>query len=135
MADASLSSMRCWIACFSGLAPLLSPDIMRRMTEQENQLLIRFKSLLQRKLRRPQLVAFGSRARGDAEADSDLDVLVLSEESESSVRTFVSDCAWEAGLGSGIVISPVLVPQREWQNGLESASLLAQAVRREGIAL
>lgn len=104
------------------------------MTQQEKQLAAHFKSLLMQRLRNLDVIVFGSRARGEADADSDLDVLVLSEEPENAAtRTFVSDCAWEAGLGSGVVISPLLIGREQWQSGLESASLLAQAVRREGI--
>jgi hypothetical protein len=104
------------------------------MTDQEKQLVAHFKSLLMQRLQNLDVIVFGSRARGEADADSDLDVLVLSEEPENAAtRTFVSDCAWEAGLGSGMVIAPLLIGQEQWRNGLESASLLAQAVRREGI--
>lgn len=107
---------------------------MTPMTEQETQLVAHFKSLLKQRLRTFDVIVFGSRARGEADADSDLDVLVLSEEPENAnLRTFVSDCAWEAGLGSGVVIASVLMGQEEWRNGLESDSLLALAVRREGI--
>ena len=104
------------------------------MTEQEKQLVAHFKSLLKQRLKNLDMIVFGSRARGEADSDSDLDVLVLSEEPENAaIRTFVSDCAWEAGLGSGVVISSLLINQDQWRNGLESASLLALAVRREGI--
>ena len=104
------------------------------MTEQEKQLAVHFKSLLMQRLHNLDVIIFGSRARGEADADSDLDVLVLSAEPENAAtRTFVSDCAWEAGLGSGVVIAPLLIGREQWQYGLESVSLLAQAVRREGI--
>lgn len=104
------------------------------MTEQDKQLLALFKTMVMRRLHAPEIIMFGSRARGDADADSDLDVLVLSKEPENAAnRTFVSDCAWEAALGSGVVIAPLLVGLDQWRNGLESVSLLAQAVRREGI--
>jgi len=104
------------------------------MTAKERELLRKFRELLEGRLRLHSLVAFGSRARGDAEEDSDLDVLVVVDEPETSellVRVF--DCAWECDFGSGIVIGPIVVSRERWENGPERSSLLALAVRREGI--
>ena len=62
------------------------------MTEQETQLVAHVKSLLMQRLDNLEMILFGSRARGEADADSDLDVLVVSQEPENaSIRTFVSD--------------------------------------------
>ncbi|MEW6356292.1 MAG: nucleotidyltransferase domain-containing protein [Planctomycetota bacterium] len=80
------------------------------------------------------IVLFGSRARGDADADSDVDVLVVLDcPVDSSSDQFVSHCAWEAGYEHGIVVTPVVFSRDEWENGPESYSLLAIAVRQEGI--
>ena len=78
----------------------------------------------------------GSRARGDAKEESDLDVLVIVDEPETSelmVRVF--DSSWEVDFGTGIVISPIVMSRDRWENGPERASFLAAAVRREGIAI
>ncbi len=83
-----------------------------------------------------QFYVFGSRARGDAEPDSDVDVLVvLDSEADESARDYVSDCAWEAGYGHGIVVVPVVFGREEWENGPERHSLLARAVEVEGVPL
>jgi predicted nucleotidyltransferase len=104
------------------------------MTDKEILLLKKFKSLLEQHVRLFSLTVFGSRARGDADENSDLDVLVVIEEPESYSRLqAVSDCAWEAELGSGVVISPVVFSRQRWENSPERDSLLAMAVRQEGI--
>jgi len=106
------------------------------LNELEKNLVARFRSLLETRLHVHQLIVFGSRARGDATEDSDLDVLVVTEESETDEnRLFVSDCAWEAGLGSGIVINSVFFSRDAWENSPERSSLLALAVQREGMAV
>lgn len=106
------------------------------MTLEEQHLLREFKTLLGQRVRLHSLTAFGSRARGDADSQSGLDVLVVLEGSQDErVRRVVSDCAWEASFASGIVLSPVVVPRQEWENGPEQDSLLAMAVRREGVAV
>ena len=80
------------------------------------------------------LVLFGSRARGDAQPDSDMDILVeLDQPVDDRIRSLVSECAWEACLFKGILLTTIPVNRREWREGPESASLLAMAIRREGI--
>ncbi|HPD16039.1 MAG TPA: nucleotidyltransferase domain-containing protein [Planctomycetota bacterium] len=104
------------------------------MNAIEKRILGRLKQLLLKRVSLHRLILFGSRARGDAEPDSDMDVLVvLDGEADDSVRDYVSDCAWEAGYRDGIVVVPVIFARDEWEEGPERSSLLAQAVEREGV--
>ena len=96
----------------------------------------RLKRLLQKKVKLHQVVLFGSRARGDAEPDSDMDVLiVLDEQVSRQSRQIVSDCIWEIGFEAGIVVVPVVVSRDDWELGPDRASLLAMAVREEGVQI
>jgi uncharacterized protein len=104
------------------------------MTEKEWELVHRFKSLVEQKLQVHQMIVFGSRARGDAEEESDLDVLVIVNEPETRrISELISECAWETCFGSGIILSPLMMSRDRWENGPERSSLLASAVREEGI--
>jgi len=94
-----------------------------------------FKALLNRKILEPQLIAFGSRARGDAEPDSDLDVLLIVNELTPEIEDYISECAWEAGFKYGIILMPVVFTRNEWENGPERYSLLAEAIKTEGVNL
>ena len=106
------------------------------MTVVEKTILDRFKVLLAKRLNLYRLILFGSRARGDAEPYSDMDVLVVLEDMVSEKDSdFVSDCAWEAGFESGIVIVPVVYSRSEWENSPERYSLFARAVEKEGVLL
>ena len=106
------------------------------MTSLESGILNELKAKVQQRLPLSCLVLFGSRARGDADPDSDLDVLVvLNTPVDREAEDYVNDCAWEAGLEHGIVVVPVTVSRLDWDEGLLSSSLLAIAVRREGIAV
>ncbi len=95
-------------------------------------ILDRLSALLSKKLEVCALALFGSRARGEADPDSDMDVLVVVEELDEAAA-HISDCAWEAGFEHGVVVVPVAFSRREWEEGPERSSLLAQAVRAEGI--
>jgi DNA polymerase sigma len=106
------------------------------MNTVDRLVLERFKRLLTQHVPLDQVIVFGSRARGDAESESDMDVIVvLTDSSDDADRDRVSDCAWEAGFTEGIVIVPVVFTRQQWQQGPEHHSLLAQAVRREGISV
>ena len=106
------------------------------MDDKDRELLDRLKSLLEKRVKLHQLILFGSRARGDAELDSDMDVLVVLDEPRTpEVRDAVSDCAWEAGFDAGVVVLPIVVSLDDWKNGPERWSLLAMAVREEGVTI
>jgi len=106
------------------------------MNEIEKIVLEKFKSLLQKKLLIHKIFLFGSRARGDAEPYSDIDVLVVIDKLSGEQDTdYVSDCAWEAGFEHGIVIVPIVFSRDEWENSPERYSLLAQAIEKEGILI
>jgi predicted nucleotidyltransferase len=104
------------------------------VTTRDSLILQRLKARVAERLPLSRLVLFGSRARGDNEPDSDIDVLVVldgpvSRESEEYVRS----CAWELSYENGVVIFPLVVARTEWEEGPTSASLLAVAVGNEGV--
>jgi predicted nucleotidyltransferase len=106
------------------------------MTAVEKNILQRFKELLVERVAVEEVILFGSRARGDAEEFSDADVVViLKDGADGAARDAVSDSAWEAGFEAGLVIVPVVFTREEWERGPERSSLLALAVRAEGVAL
>lgn len=104
------------------------------MTLLERTILADFRERVGRRFPQCEMILFGSRARGDAEPDSDMDVLVVLEgDADSEADRYVSHCAWEACYEHGIVLSPVVFSRTEWDEGPERESLLAIAVRREGV--
>jgi predicted nucleotidyltransferase len=105
------------------------------MENREKLVLNKLKGLLLKKIGLNSLVLFGSRARGDADQYSDMDVLVVVDRLDKTIEDYISDCAWEAGFEEGIVIVPIIFTKDEWEKGLERFSLLAQAIRSEGVFL
>ena len=76
---------------------------------------------------------FGSRARGDAAADSGLDLYLETGPLSREQRRLISDVAWEIGFANDVVIAPLVVPRAEAENGAFSASPLCKAITSEGV--
>jgi hypothetical protein len=104
------------------------------MSDTDKAILRRFRQLVSGRLVIHELTLFGSRARGDAAPHSDMDVLLVIEGTvDAAAEDFISDCAWEAGFEHGVVLVPVVFSRDQWERGPERSSLLAQAVRVEGV--
>ena len=99
----------------------------------EKNILQSFINLMTAKVSLNQVVLFGSRARGDAEPDSDMDVLVIVDELTEEKEDYISECVWKAGFEQGIFLVPIVFSVDEWENGPEGYSLLAEAVKSDGV--
>ena len=76
---------------------------------------------------------FGSRARGDAVPDSDLDVFIEVEEFTPEVRRLISEIAWEVGFEMDRVISTVVATRDQLEHGAMGANPLVLQVEQEGV--
>lgn len=97
-----------------------------------------YRRLLQEHLgeRLVQLILFGSYARGEARADSDIDVAVVLDRIERpSDRTLPMELAGELIAEHGLVITPLVLSVSELAFLREREDLLAENLDREGIAL
>jgi len=104
------------------------------ITDADRILVERFKRLLiEQRVPLYKTIVFGSRARGDAEPDSDLDVLVLVDHLNPAMRKAIRHCAWEVGFEAGILIQTLVMTRDEAEHGPEQSSLLMLAVKDEGI--
>jgi predicted nucleotidyltransferase len=104
------------------------------VTDPEKAILGRFKRDVSQRLSLNRIILFGSRARGDADESSDMDILViLDEPANRAAREYVSHVAWEVGFEHGILVVPVTVSRAEWEEGPERSSLLAIAVNADGV--
>jgi predicted nucleotidyltransferase len=81
------------------------------------------------------LVIFGSRARGKASPDSDLDVLIEVPHLTPELRQQIYTAAWEVGFENEIVISTFLVSTAALGNSPLSANPILRAIDKEGVAV
>lgn len=64
------------------------------------------------------IILFGSEARGESKPDSDIDVLILVDKENLSYkdRTAVTDSIYDIELETGVLISPLVYSQKQWDN-------------------
>ena len=69
---------------------------------------------------RPQVrtILYGSEARGDARPDSDIDLLMLVDKDKLtySDKDRIISPFYEIELATGIIISMLIMPRKEWEN-------------------
>ncbi len=103
------------------------------MLEKEHKIAEKFKQLVTRQVKVHEVRVFGSRARGDATEDSDLDVLVVVDQLDHGTEKYISECAWEAGFPDDIVIMPVAITLDNLKNSPLRESAFIRTVYREGV--
>ena len=105
------------------------------MQEKERKVIESFKNLVSQKVKILELRVFGSRARGKATEESDLDVFLVVDLLNHAIEKYISDCAWEAGFPEDIIIMPVTISIDTLINSPIRESVFIKNVYREGIAV
>lgn len=80
------------------------------------QIILRIKEALHRNEPGLQIVLFGSEARGDAQADSDIDLLLLVDKEPVTLADKMALTAplYDIELETGIQINPIVESLRKW---------------------
>jgi len=78
---------------------------------------------------------FGSKARGDDDAESDLDVLVVLNDGDWRLRDAVALVAFEPMLKHGVVLSPLVVDVADYAWWQEHRAPIYRQISVEGVDL
>lgn len=81
------------------------------------------------------LKVYGSKARGDDDEFSDLDVFIEVARLDKETRDLISEIAWEISFDNSMVISPLVFSVDEVQNSPLRASPILRNIKEEGIGV
>jgi predicted nucleotidyltransferase len=82
-----------------------------------------------------ELKLFGSKARGDAREDSDIDVLVITNSGNWRLRDVVYHIVTDILLEDDIIISPRIIGKEDYKRLYEKGYPFIKNVIRDGIAV
>ncbi len=105
------------------------------MRDTDRSVALEFKNRLAGLVQLVDFCVFGSRARGDAAEDSDMDVFVEVENLDRDLKERVHDTAWEVGFENFMVISPLIFTRDELENSPLRSSPIVKAITEEGLRI
>jgi len=106
------------------------------LTPIQHKALSELRSRLLGELAIEEIILYGSVARGEADEESDIDLLIVTSEAlKRTARHEITDAVFEVNLRYGTNFSTLVVDRASWESGLISALPIREAILREGILL
>ena len=113
------------------------PLAIKKLTQKENQAVYQFIQSLAKNLGEQvtAMTLFGSKARGDSTADSDIDLLILTKSENRNLRRQVRSVSSSIGIDHDILINTIVISSDRWAQMTRERFSLCRNVERDGIAL
>ena len=81
------------------------------------------------------LIVFGSRARGDQDEYSDMDVFIEVDTIDRELKEVIHDIVWEVGFDNFMVISPLIFRRDEIENSPLRSSQIVNNIFEGGVRI
>jgi predicted nucleotidyltransferase len=105
------------------------------MTKKDKQIAEELKKSISEFIPLVDFKVFGSRARGDADKYSDMDVFIEVSFINKELKEKISDAAWEVGFKNFTVISPLVFTREEIENSPLRESPIVLNIAQEGVTI
>jgi predicted nucleotidyltransferase len=107
------------------------------LTEKDQLALKKFKEAVTKALGNElvELTLFGSKARGDAREDSDIDVLVITNSGNWRLRDVVYGIVTDILLDDDVIVSPKVIGKEDYRRLYEKGYPFIKNVIKDGIAI
>jgi len=103
-------------------------------SNKDEKIFSQFAAEVRKKFPAAKIWAYGSRVRGDATVESDLDVCVVVDKLDDESDSAIMEIAWQIGFENDVIISTVTYSKKEFEAGPCSESGLVQNILIYGIA-
>ena len=99
----------------------------------KQEILAEIKKIVLQQEPQAEIILYGSYARGDYQQDSDMDILILLKKDKISYfdEKRISYPLYELEFKTGQIISPLILPKRNWENKFRMTPLY-ESIQKEG---
>jgi len=104
------------------------------MSERDRHIFKLFATRVREHFPEASIWAFGSRARGEATWESDLDICVVIEDLKPEDHHIIRHISWEVGFEQDMLICTILYSTDEFERGPCSESPLVRNILHEGVS-
>jgi len=103
------------------------------LAEREREAVEAAARLLKQRFSIDNVILFGSKARGDADAHSDIDLFLVSSKGlHWRDEKAVVDALFDIGMEYDVIFSPLFASSEEWENGLFKEFPIYDDITRDG---
>lgn len=106
-----------------------------KIKENEKVAILHLKKALKERFNLLDFCIFGSKARGDALPESDIDVMIEIENYTPEIESVIDDLVFEINLAHDCFISTIIFSKKELEEGPLAESPLYKAIEQEGIRI
>ncbi|MBI3609672.1 MAG: nucleotidyltransferase domain-containing protein [Nitrospirae bacterium] len=108
-----------------------------KLTVKEKQVVVAFKKSIEQQYPKELvcLILFGSKARGDAGKESDIDILVVIRSENWKLGDLIREIGYSLELEHGLVLSIQVISQQHLEQLKAIRSQFLEAVEEEGIVV
>jgi len=103
------------------------------LRENEKRAVEALKSKLRERFDVRDMRLFGSKARGQAGPDSDVDIMIELEKRSPEIQSEIDDITFEVNLGNDSFITTIVFGHDELQQGPMKESPIYKMIQKEGI--
>jgi len=103
------------------------------LKKDDRKIFDEFSARVRGRFPKARLWAFGSRARGTADWDSDFDICIVLGKVDKEIDRWVRRIAWETGFEYDRVITTIVTDEYQFEHGPLSESTLVENILRNGI--